>query len=98
MAKQSQKSATKTNPAPQPAAPQKPPEPSKPPDRRYSMTELAVLCGVTEQTVRRWWMGKLIPAPIRHGRTVYWMADVGNVIIDTYIATGKPAVTQKAGA
>lgn len=98
MAKARKPANPKPSAPPVPHKPPLPPEPVKPSDRRYSMTELAALCGVTEQTVRRWWKDHQIPPPVRHGRTVYWPADAGNGIIDTYQATGRPSITPKAGA
>ncbi len=86
-------------PAPVPTPPTPPPRPEPPPpEKRYSMTELAALCGVTEQTVRRWWLLKRIPPPEREGRTVFWRNVVGNGIIDTYKLTGAPSITPKDGA
>src|SRR6266404_9959609 len=74
------------DPSPQPA--------SLPPvvntAKRYTMTELAAITGVTEQTIRRWWLANLIPEPERIGRGLYWSVEVGNKIAETYRMTGAP--------
>ena len=72
--------------------PTHPPLPPLPSQRRYTMTEIAALCSVTEQTVRRWWHAKLIPEPQRMGRQVFWMGDVVSGIVETYQMTGRPSV------
>jgi len=87
-------------PVPQPPpVPPVPPVPQVPPptpvEKRYSMTELAALCGVTEQTIRRWWLRNLIAPPNRQGRTLYWPCEAGNKIVETYNLTGRPSVLPK---
>lgn len=57
-------------------------------DELLTIDEVAATLHVNRQSVRRWWYGKSLPAPLKLGRSVRWRRQT----IEQWLADGCPAV------